>query len=109
MPIVVEELVPIALQQARPVVSRGYRASLTVGRLCPLVRHLEEQQIRQLLDVVSVAHPVVPEDVAVVPEFLDDLTRFVHGGGYHFIAAFLKRDGYQDLWGTLLIDVSLEN
>ena len=43
--------------------------------------HLEEQQIRQLLDIVAVAHPaclcvarrqVVAEDVAVVPEFLND-------------------------------------
>ena len=32
----------------------------------------------QLLAVVAVAHPVVAEDVAVVPELLDDL-----GGGRH--------------------------
>src|SRR3989338_6882938 len=37
-----------------------------------LVGHLEEQQVCQLFDVVTVAHPVVAQDVAVVPEFLDD-------------------------------------
>jgi hypothetical protein len=35
----------------------------------PLVRYLEKQQIRQLLDVVTIAHAVVVEDVAVVPKF----------------------------------------
>jgi len=34
---------------------------------------LEEQQIRQLLDVVAVAHPVVAEDVTIVPEFWNNL------------------------------------
>ena len=29
------------------------------------------KKVRQLLDAVAVAHPVVAEDVAVVPEFLD--------------------------------------
>lgn len=49
-----------------------------------LVCHLEEQQIRQPLDVVAIAHPaclcvarrqVVAEDVAVVPKLLNDLQR----------------------------------
>ena len=40
-----------------------------------LIGHLEEQQIRQLLDVVAVAHPVVAQDIAVIPEFLDDRGR----------------------------------
>ena len=40
-----------------------------------LVVHLEEEQVGQLLDVVAVRHAVVAQDVAVVPETLDD------GGG----------------------------
>ena len=46
--------------------------------LCPFrlpVGHLEEEQVRQLLDVVAIAHPVVAEDVVVVPELLDDSRR----------------------------------
>ena len=37
--------------------------------------HLEEEQIGELLDVIAVAHPVIAEDVTVVPEFLDDVLR----------------------------------
>jgi hypothetical protein len=29
----------------------------------------EEQQVRELLHVIAVAHPIVPKDVTVVPEF----------------------------------------
>jgi hypothetical protein len=36
-----------------------------------LFGHLEKQQQCQLLNVVAVAHPVIAQDVAVVPEFLD--------------------------------------
>ena len=35
------------------------------------------KKVRQLLNVVAVAHAVVAEDVAVVPEFLND------GGASH--------------------------
>ena len=42
-------------------------------------RNFENRQIRQLLDVVAVAHPVVAEDVAVVAELLDD------AGASHFV------------------------
>ena len=45
--------------------------------LRPLVGHLEKQQVRQLLDIVAVAHAVVAEDVAVVPELLND-SRWAH-------------------------------
>jgi hypothetical protein len=61
------------LKQAQQTVFVGDLAGLAVRMLRALVGHLEEQQIRQLLDIVAVAHPIVAEDVAVVPEFLDDL------------------------------------
>ena len=38
-----------------------------------LVRHLEEQQVGQLLDVVAVVHAVVAQDVAEAPEFPNDV------------------------------------
>ncbi len=37
-----------------------------------LVVHLEEEQERELLDGVSIGEPVVAQDVAVVPEFLNN-------------------------------------
>jgi hypothetical protein len=43
------------------------------------VGHLEEQETSELLDIVAVAHPVVPEDMAVVPEFADN-RGWGHGG-----------------------------
>jgi hypothetical protein len=75
MSVVIEQVVAVLLQQTRPAVFWRNLAGLVVRRLRPLVGHLEKQQIRQLFDVVAVAHPVVTEDVAVVPEFLDDLRR----------------------------------
>ena len=42
-------------------------------RLALLVRHLEKQQKRQLLDIIAVGEPVIPQDIAVVPEFLNQL------------------------------------
>ena len=45
---------------------------MIIRRLRALVRHLEEEQVRQLLDVIAIAHSVVAKDVAVVPELLND-------------------------------------
>ena len=43
-----------------------------------LVRHLEEEQECQLFDVVLVRKAVVAQDVAVVPQFLDDGRAVAH-------------------------------
>ena len=59
-------------------------ASRTLGtmrwrpRRVLLVGHLEEQQVRELFQVVAVGEPVVAEDVAVVPEFVDDRLAVAH-------------------------------
>jgi len=55
-------------------------ACRTVPAVRPFIRNLEKQQIRRLLRVcpersrrlIAVTHPIVSEDVKVVPEFLDD-------------------------------------
>ncbi len=68
-------------EQAWPSVFLGDWTRLVTRWFRPLVGHLEEQQIRQLLDpcpeshrrVVPIGYSVIPEDVAVVPEFLNDL------------------------------------
>ncbi len=69
----VEEVVAVLFEEAGPTVLVGYAAGLRVGRIRPLVGHFQEEQIGQLFDVVAIAHPVVAQDVAVVPKFLDDL------------------------------------
>ena len=48
------------------------------GGLRLLVGHLEEQQVGELLDVVAVGEPVVAQDVAVVPEALDEAVWTTH-------------------------------
>ena len=60
-------------QQARPVIASRDDRLAVVGRLGLLVRHLEEEQEGDLLDVSHVAQAVVPEDVGEVPGFADDL------------------------------------
>src|SRR6185312_11842602 len=47
-------------------------------RLHLLIGHLQEQQKRQLLDVVLVGQPVVTQDVAIVPELANDGGRVAH-------------------------------
>ena len=59
-------------QQRRPVKAPGNLAGLVPGRLAALIGHLEEQQVGELLDLVAIAHAVVAQHVAVVPELLDD-------------------------------------
>lgn len=78
--VVVEELVAVLLQEARPVVALRNGALLVEGLLCALVGHLEKEEEGELFDVVAVAHAVVAKDVAVVPEFLNDC-----GGGHVFL------------------------
>ena len=77
--VVIEQLVAVFLDEARPTVLLRHRALLVIRRLSALVGHFEEQQIGELFDVVAVRHTVVAQDVAVVPEFLDD------GGCIHFM------------------------
>jgi hypothetical protein len=43
-----------------------------IWRFCILVRHFEKEQIRELFDIVTVAHPVVAERVTVIPDALYD-------------------------------------
>jgi hypothetical protein len=67
------------LRQAGPVIASKHRAGPVVGWPAALVGHLQEQQIGELLDVVAIAHAVVAQDVAVVPEFLNDLGAHLRG------------------------------
>lgn len=53
---------------------------MVVGRLGPLVRHFEEEEIGELLDVVAVGKSVVSKDVAVRPELADQGLGIAHRG-----------------------------
>ena len=71
----IEQFIAVFLDQSRLAVLRRNRACFVIRRLRPLIRHLEKQQIGQLLDIIAVAHPVVSQNVTVVPKFLDDCGR----------------------------------
>ena len=62
-----KKIIAIHLDQAGPVAPCRDRARLVIRGLGSLIRHFEEKQIRQLLDVIAITHPVVPQDVTVVP------------------------------------------
>src|SRR5262249_42777662 len=65
------ELITIERLEARPVEPRRDKR-LSVPRLPrQLIRHLQEEQERELLEVVLVREPVISENVAVVPQTLD--------------------------------------
>jgi len=68
MAVVIEQLVAIFLDKASPTVFVRHRTLLVIRSLGALVGHLEKQQIRQLFDVVAIAHAVVAQDVAVIPK-----------------------------------------
>jgi hypothetical protein len=69
----------VELDEAGPVVIFGGSGLLVIRRAGPLVVHLEEEKISELLDVVTVGDAVVAEQIAVVPDFVDE----VGGGGGH--------------------------
>jgi hypothetical protein len=54
---------------------------LLARQLLALVRHLEKEQERELLEVVLVGEPVVAQDLAVAPELLDEAVAGVGHGG----------------------------
>src|SRR5208282_3439891 len=50
-----------------------------------LVRHFQEQQKRQLLHVVTIRKAVIPQDIAIIPELLNELGGMVRHS-FSFVA-----------------------
>jgi hypothetical protein len=81
VPVVRLELLPVALEQARPVEpSRNDRLPVP-RRPRLLVRHLEEEQKGDLLRLGHVREPVVTKNVREAPGLVDDLLCVGHGVG----------------------------
>jgi len=65
------QLFPFAVLEALPAyifLDDGFLVQL----VDLLVGHLEEEQVGELFHVIAIGDAVVPEDVAVVPQALDD-------------------------------------
>ena len=73
-PVEVELLYPLSRGDVVPPEALG---ELPLG--LRLLRHLEEEEIRQLGDVLVVGDAIVPEDMTQVPQLLNDLAG-THGG-----------------------------
>jgi len=73
VPVLALQGIAVQPDQRGPVEPGRDGRGLVIGRLGPLVGHLEEQQVGELLDVVPVGEAVVAEDIAIVPEFGDHL------------------------------------
>ena len=76
MDVVRLQLFAVAREQALPVEPLRDERRPIERRLRLLVRHLQEEQVGELLEVVPVRETVVAEDVAVVPESLDEPVPF---------------------------------
>ena len=61
-----------AVGQTFPVVFFGNADITIVGRLAVFKRHLQENQIGNLLQIVAVAHAVIAQHMAETPNLLDD-------------------------------------
>jgi len=69
----------VHFHETGPVVVFGDGGFVIVRRAGALVVHLEEEEIGELFDVIAVGDSVIAKEVAVVPDFGDEIT----GGGRH--------------------------
>ena len=78
VPVVDFEFIAFQHQQIRPAITLRNQRRLIERWLRLFVGHLQEQQKRQLLNVVAIRQPVIAKDVAVVPELLNKGVRSTH-------------------------------
>jgi hypothetical protein len=104
------KIVAVARQEARPIPALRHRGWFVVWWPALLVGHLEEEQKRELLDVVAVGETVIPQDVAIVPKFLDELVGMVvrHGNARPLSSQLLLKDGY-DVRNIFFLDPDFDN
>ena len=63
----------VHFHEAGPVVIFGDGGLVVVGRTGALVVHFEEEEIGELLDVIAVGDPVIAKEIAVIPDFGDEI------------------------------------
>src|ERR1022692_1024456 len=98
----------VHFDEAGPVVIFGDGGLLVVRRAGAFVVHLEEEKIGELLDVIAVGDSVVAEQVAVVPDFVDEIGS---GGRHQAAQSELTAGAGFAIWltasGTMLLSNSI--
>src|SRR5207302_1928023 len=79
--------VAVGVCQAGPIEASRDDGLLAPRRARAFVRHLEEEKVGELLNVIAVREAIVAQDVAIVPQFLDDLLGLVTAAVSHELAA----------------------
>jgi hypothetical protein len=81
------ELLRIGVKQGLPAKMRRHddlpAAQLPFG---PLVRHLEEEQQGELIDIVDRGNPIVSQHMAVTPQLINKLTCVGGFGGHGMLS-----------------------
>jgi hypothetical protein len=72
------EIVAVELHEGGPAEAFGNGGWFVEGGTALLIRHFKEEEIGELFDIVAVGEAIVAENVAVVPEFLDELLGIAH-------------------------------
>ncbi len=72
----------VFVEQRAP--AQFFRDGAGLAKLGILIIHFQEDQIGELLDVIAIRDAVIPQDVAVIPDTLDD------GGGLSGHQAFFS-------------------
>ena len=83
VPIMVFQRQPVKFDEAGPVIVRGDGGLLVVRWASALIVHLEEQKEGELLNVVAIGDAIVAEQVAVIPDFVDESGS---GGGHQAVS-----------------------
>ncbi len=80
------QIVAVAREQRRPGVLLRHDRRFVVRRQRALVGHLQEQQVRELLEIVAVGDAIVFEHITKVPELINQVLRQI----FHLSKSELK-------------------
>ena len=93
--------------QALPIVFGGNVHLAVVGRLAILIRHFQEDQIGELLQIIAIAHAVVAQRGAETPDLGNDGCGCVHVRAFLLLSVhgFFRLDARQQCRSRFVVRV----
>lgn len=61
--VMLKQLIPVFFYQAGPVILFRHNTFVFIRRLGSFIGHLQKQQISKLLDIITITHTVIAQDV----------------------------------------------